>query len=122
MNVPDDLKKTYSDIYTLEVLSVLSSPAHFNPDIKEAMTSRLKRREDCQKSNEKIIFLDPDTYIPRTKIKVQDSRSGNFEGAIIPIDLQRQSIQGAGPAAKLNSSMKSGIRNVAYALLSGGSH
>ncbi|WP_246859567.1 hypothetical protein [Spirosoma sp. KCTC 42546] len=34
-------------------------------------------------------------------------------------DLQRQWIQGTGPAAKPNAPLESSIRNVAYALLSG---
>ena len=37
----------------------------------------------------------------------------------IPHDLQRQWIQGTGPAAKPNASLENSIRNVAYALLSG---
>jgi malate synthase len=50
---------------------------------------------------------------------VQDARDGKFEGAIIPDDLQRQWIQGTGPAAKPNAPVDSSIRNIAYALLSG---
>jgi malate synthase len=50
---------------------------------------------------------------------VEDARLGKFEGAVIPRDLQRQWIQGTGPAAKPNTSVESSIRNVAYALLSG---
>ncbi len=55
----------------------------------------------------------------RTKIKVQDARAGAFIGAAIPKDLQRQWIQGTGPAAKPNAPVENSIRNVAYALLSG---
>lgn len=119
IHINDSLKITYSDVYTAEALSVLSSLAHFNFDIKRAMTSRLKRREDRQKNNEKITFLDPESYITGTQIKVQDARDGKFEGAIIPSDLQRQWIQGTGPASKPNAPVESSIRNVAYALLSG---
>ena len=79
----------------------------------------LMRREDRQKNNERKTFLDPDSYITRTKIKVQDARDGKFEGAVIPADLQRQWIQGTGPAAKPNATVESSIRNVAYALFSG---
>lgn len=114
-----NLKETYSDLYTQEVLSVLSSLAHFNSDIKKAMMSRLKRREDRQKNNEKIAFLDSDSYITGTQIKVQNARDGKFEGSIIPSDLQRQWIQGTGPASRPNAAVGSSIRNVAYALLSG---
>ncbi len=119
VNIPDDIKETYTDIYTPEVLSVLSSLAHFHQDIKEAMTSRLKRRADRQKNEVRITFLDSGSYIPGTKIKAQDARNGNFEGAAISVDLQRQWIQGTGPAAKPNATIENSIRNIAYALLSG---
>src|SRR6185295_6717698 len=44
---------------------------------------------------------------------------GKFEGAVIPHELQRQWIQGTGPAAKPHTPLENSIRNVAYALLSG---
>jgi malate synthase len=115
----NNLKEVYSDIFTSEVLTILSSLAHFNKDIKEVMASRLKRRTACQQEKKRIDFLDPESYIPRTKIRVQDARDGKFEGAVIPADLQRQWIQGTGPAAKPNAVTENSIRNVAYALLSG---
>ena len=114
-----DLRETYSDVYTPEALEALSVLANFNKDIKEAMNARIQRRAARQQQKKRIDFLDPETYIPRTKIKVQDARDGKFEGAVIPHDLQRQWIQGTGPAAKPNASVESSIRNVAYALLSG---
>ena len=43
----------------------------------------------------------------------------NFTGSEIPHDLQRQWIQGTGPAAKPGAALESSLRNVAYALLSG---
>jgi malate synthase len=114
-----NLRETYSDVYTPETLSAISSLAHFNKDIKAAMDSRIKRRAERQQQQQGITFPDPESYIPRTKIKVQDARDGKFEGATIPSDLQRQWIQGTGPAAKPNARPESSIRNVAYALLSG---
>ena len=71
------------------------------------------------RNKERIDFLDPNSLIPRTNIKVQDARDGNFIGSEIPHDLQRQWIQGTGPAAKPNSPLDKSIRNIAYALLSG---
>jgi malate synthase len=50
---------------------------------------------------------------------VRDARAAKFEGTKIPRDLQRQWIQGTGPAAKPNAAVDKSIRNVAYALLSG---
>ena len=114
-----NLHETYSDVYTPEALAALTALAHFNKEVKEAMTARIKRREERSRQKKRIAFLDAESYIPRTAIKVQDARDGKFEGAVIPADLQRQWIQGTGPAAKPNASLESSIRNAAYALLSG---
>ncbi|MDF9800753.1 malate synthase [Catalinimonas alkaloidigena] len=119
LNIRDNLKEAYSDVYTAEALSALASMAHFNSDIKAVMASRIQRRTERQQAKKRISFLEPDSLIPRTQIKVQDAREGKFEGAAIPQDLQRQWIQGTGPAAKPNAPVESSIRNVAYALLSG---
>lgn len=113
------VQQAYSDVYTPEVLEALDALAPFNAAIKEAMAARAKRRAERQQQKQPISFLDPDSVIPRTNIKVQDARDGKFEGSVIPKDLQRQWIQGTGPAAKPNSPLESSIRNVAYALLSG---
>ena len=119
LKINGNLSETYSDVYTPKALTALSSLARFNNDVKEAMVARITRREERQQENKRITFLDPESYIPRTKIKVQDARDGKFEGSVIPKDLQRQWIQGTGPAAKPNAPLEGSIRNVAYALLSG---
>ncbi|MGF1637801.1 MAG: malate synthase [Cyclobacteriaceae bacterium] len=117
--IQGNLKEEYSDIYTPEVLQVLDSLAPFNQDVKQAMTDRTRRRALRNQNNFRIEFLDPESNITRTNIKVKDAREGKFVGAPIPHDLKRQWIQGTGPAAKPNASLESSIRNVAYALLSG---
>ncbi len=117
--IRDNLSEEYNDVYTSDALRALSHMAHFNKDVKELMDKRIKRRSDRQRNNQRITFYDPEALIPGTKIKVQDARDGKFEGSVIPADLQRQWIQGTGPAAKPNASLESSIRNVAYALLSG---
>jgi malate synthase len=117
--IRDNLKEAYSDVYTPEALSALSALAHFNKRIKEVMATRMQRRAARQQNKTRITFLDPESTIPGTNIKVQDARDGKFEGSVIPADLQRQWIQGTGPAAKPNTPVESSIRNVAYALLSG---
>lgn len=114
-----DKLQAYGDVYTPEVLNALSALAHFNKEVKAAMTARIKRRNYRQQQQKRIDFLPADSIIPRTNIKVQDARDGKFEGAVIPADLQRQWIQGTGPAAKPNAPLENSIRNVAYALLSG---
>jgi malate synthase len=117
--INSDLQQRYPDVYTPDALSALSALARFNRDIKEAMHNRISRRQERVANKTRIHFLDPESYIPRTKIKVQDARDGKFEGAVIPADLRRQWIQGTGPAAKPGAPLESSIRNAAYALLSG---
>ncbi|GAB3963213.1 malate synthase A [Spirosoma harenae] len=119
ISIRDNLKEEYPDVYTPEALSALEAMAPFNKRIKEVMDARMKRRASRQQTKSRISFLDPESTIPGTGINVQDARDGKFEGAIIPPDLQRQWIQGTGPAAKPNTPVESSIRNVAYALLSG---
>jgi malate synthase len=114
-----NIQQAYSDVFTPEVLTALSSLSHFNKDIKDAMSARIRRRAERQQQKKRIEFLDAESLIPRTKIKVQDAREGKFYGATIPPDLQRQWIQGTGPAAKPSAPLESSLRNVAYALLSG---
>jgi len=117
--IHSNLQELYSDVYTPEVLRALDSLAHFNKDVKEAMAERIERRRQRIQEKQLITFLAPDNFIPGTEINVQDARDGKFEGTTIPHDLQRQWIQGTGPAAKPNAPIESSIRNVAYALLSG---
>ena len=119
INIRQNLQEAYGDVYTSEVLNALSSMERFNSEIKEVMELRIKRRTERQQLKKKIDFLNPDSFIARTGIKVKDARDGKFIGAIIPDDLQRQWIQGTGPAAKPGAPIESSIRNVAYALLSG---
>ncbi|HQT23273.1 MAG: malate synthase [Sphingobacteriales bacterium 17-39-43] len=117
--IRDNLKEQYRDIYTEEVLLALNTMAHFNKSVKHLMNERIKRRNDRHTNSKRIEFYDPESLIPGSSIKVKDAREGRFEGSVIPHDLQRQWIQGTGPAAKPNASLESSIRNAAYALLSG---
>ncbi|GLH71597.1 malate synthase [Geothrix limicola] len=109
----------YADVYTPEVLRALEALAPLDARRKELMALRLARRKRRADQGERIGFLDPGSLIPGTQIRVADARAGNFDGAVIPPDLQRQWIQGTGPATKPRSDLRSGLRNVAYALLSG---
>jgi len=117
--IQNKLQEAYSDIFTPEVHSALSVLSRFNDEIKDVMANRLKRRARRQQNKERITFLDPESFIPRTDIKVKDAREGKFQGSVIPSDLQRQWIQGTGPGAKPNAPVENSIRNIAYALLSG---
>ncbi len=119
LTIRDDLRSVYADVYTPAALAALEVMARFNRDQKELMATRHERRLQRYRDQEYLRFLNPDACIPRTQIKVQDAREGKFIGSEIPPDLQRQWIQGTGPAAKPNGPIESSIRNVAYALLSG---
>ena len=119
LQIRDDLLNQYPDVYTSEALAALEALSVFNKKQKELMEKRYHRRNDRYQNKKRITFLNPDDLIPGTNIKVQDAREGRFEGGEIPHDLQRQWIQGTGPAAKPDSPVEVSIRNVAYAQLSG---
>src|SRR5512133_1177180 len=111
--------KAYPQVYTSAALEALEVLAPLNRDRREMMARRIALRLARERSRQRIAFLDPQALIPRTGIRVQDARDGNFDGSDIPADLRRQWIQGTGPATKPRASTESGLRNVAYALLSG---
>ncbi len=111
--------KEYPDLFTPAVVAALEALAPLNADRRAVMAARIARRHDRLANHRRIEFLPADGLIARTVIKVQDARDGNFDGGEIPADLRRQWIQGTGPATKPRASVESGIRNVAYALLSG---
>jgi malate synthase len=119
LQIRDNLASDYSDIYTTEVLDAIAFMAHFNVEQKRMMNERTRRRAARIGERRAITFLDPAATIKGTSISVQDARDGKFVGAVIPGDLQRQWLQGTGPAAKPNSPVEANLRNVAYALLSG---
>ena len=109
----------YPDVYTPAAIAALEALAPLDADRRELMAQRTARRLERARAGRRIDFLDPGSLIPRTKLRVCDAREGNFEGSEIPADLQRQWIQGTGPATKPRASLDSALRNVAYALLSG---
>lgn len=111
--------KAYPDVYTPAALEALEVLAPLNRDRRELMAKRVALRLTRERDQQRIAFVDGKQLIARTDIRVQDARDGNFEGSEIPSDLKRQWIQGTGPAARPRVSTESGLRNVAYALLSG---
>ncbi|MBZ0268071.1 malate synthase [bacterium] len=113
------LEQEYRDVYTPEVLEALAVLTPLNRDRRAVMRARDERRLRRHREKEPIAFLDRDSVIPRTNLRVADARAGNFDGSAIPPDLERQWIQGTGPATKPRSSVESSLRNVAHALLSG---
>jgi malate synthase len=115
----DGIRAQYDDVLTRTAVDVLEQLAPLNADRRALMAARIARRQARFRDQKRIGFLDPDALIGRTSICVRDAREGRFEGSEIPADLQRQWIQGTGPATKPRASVESGLRNVAYALLSG---
>jgi malate synthase len=119
LEIRSGLESAYSDVYTANVLRALEALAPLDDDRRTLMAARIARRNTRAERGERIRFLDPQTVIPRAGLTVQDAREGNFVGSAIPQDLQRQWIQGTGPAARPDVPVETSIRNVAYALLSG---
>ena len=119
LSVRDDQIGTYPDVYTKTALEALDALAPLNRDRREMMTARIRRRRRRFETRERIAFLDAHARLPRTNLTAQEARDGHFDGAAIPDDLACQWIQGTGPATRPRSSTEAGLRNVAYALLSG---
>jgi malate synthase len=115
----DGILKDYPDVLTPAAIDALESMAGLNQRRLEVMNLRIARRAARFKEGLRIDFLDPDSVIAGTGIAVKQARACDFDGSDIPHDLQRQWIQGTGPAARPRSTVESGLRNVAYALLSG---
>jgi malate synthase len=114
-----DVTDSYADVLTPKARSVLEALAPLEIDRRGVMTARSQRRQARAAERRRISFLDPDSIIPRTTLRVADARAGKFSGGEIPRDLTWQWIQGTGPAARPRASTEDGLRNIAYALLSG---
>ena len=119
LQIRDNLLTEYADVYTPEALAAIEALAIYNREQKTLMAKRTRRRAMRYADRNPIAFLDPETTIARTHLSVADARAGIFSGPEIPHDLERQWIQGTGPAAKPDAPLESSLRNVAYALLSG---
>ena len=119
MQIRGNLKSQYGDVLTAGVVAALNALSPLDAARRAVMQARLDRRLARRQRRERITFLDAGSVIARTSIRVQDARDGKCAGSEIPHDLQRQWIQGTGPAARPNSPLDRSIRNVAYALLSG---
>lgn len=112
----------YPDIYTAQTRKVLAALSGFEPRRRELMNLRMERRLKRYRlggAESSPTFRDPEELIGGSGLRVGDAREGNFSGSEIPHDLRRQWIQGTGPAARPREDELQGLRNVAYALLSG---
>jgi malate synthase len=113
------VERAYPDIYTPVIKAALTALSGLDADRKRLMAARIQRRTDRARKRERLTFLDPQAAIAGTSLSVAEARRGAFRGGDIPRDLQRQWIQGTGPAARPGTPVERSIRNVAYALLSG---
>jgi malate synthase len=113
------VRAAYADVFTSAAIDALSALAPLDDERRAVMAARIARRTARARNRQRITFLDPQSLIPRTSIRVQDARDGRFTGSEIPSDLERQWIQGTGPGAKPGVEIEKSIRNIAYALLSG---
>ena len=119
LTVRAEIGQRYADVLTPAVWQALEALAPFDDDRRRLMRERIERRASRARAGQRIDFLDAGLIIPRTSLTVRDAREGRFDGSEIPPDLQRQWIQGTGPATRPRSDLAAGLRNVAYALLSG---
>ncbi len=119
LTVRAEIGQQYADVLTPAVWQALEALAPFDEDRRRLMRDRIERRASRARAGRRIDFLDAGLTIPRTSLTVRDAREGRFDGSEIPPDLQRQWIQGTGPATRPRSDLAAGLRNVAYALLSG---
>jgi malate synthase len=113
------LTSSYDDVLTPAALSAIAALAPLDRRRVELMQARTTRRAARAATRTPIAFLDPGGTIPGTAIAVADARAGRFDGSEIAPDLERQWIQGTGPAARPGAPIERSLRNVAYALLSG---
>jgi len=111
--------QSHPDVLTGEAVAALEALAPLDARRQQLMAERIARRAARARDGRRIDFLPEDLLIDGTDISVADARAGRFVGAGIPADLRRQWIQGTGPATRPRSSTASGLRNVAYAMLSG---
>ena len=119
LTVRADIAQRYADVLTPAAWEALEVLAPFDDDRRRLMRERIERRAARAREGRRIGFLDAAATISRTSLTVRDAREGRFDGSEIPPDLQRQWIQGTGPATRPRADLAAGLRNVAYALLSG---
>lgn len=119
LQIRGTLATRYADVFTPAALTALELLAPFDRDRQALMQARLARRAARTAGRAHIGFLPADAVIGRTSVRVADARAGAFDGGDIPPALERQWIQGTGPAARPGAGLETSLRNVAYALLSG---
>src|SRR5262245_37256887 len=100
LEIRGNVESAYPDVFTPAVREALESLAPFDDGRESGLARRIERRASRARHQQRIAFLDPVSTIARTTITVQAARDGAFVGSDSPRDLERQWIQGTGPAAK----------------------
>jgi malate synthase len=113
------VENDYADVLTARAKDALYALAPLDGERQSLMQARMERRRQRARDRDRIGFLPPGSVVPGADLTVQQAREGAFTGSIIPPDLQRQWVQGTGPAARPDAPLPTNLRNVAYALLSG---
>ena len=70
-------------------MAALETLAPLDADRKAVMAARIARRRARSENKQRIAFLDPNSVIPRTSIRVQDARDGRFEAVEVGLDARR---------------------------------
>jgi malate synthase len=117
--VRDGVRSQYEDVLSPAALEAVAALAPLNRERRRLLDERAQRRERRRRERQPLSFLDPTLRLPGTELTVAEARAGQFVGSAIPADLQRQWIQGTGPAARPRATVEQNFRSVAYALLSG---
>ncbi|HEY2735603.1 MAG TPA: hypothetical protein VGI70_16515, partial [Polyangiales bacterium] len=119
LEVRRGVAENYSDVLTPDVLRACRALFGLNAPRRALMQRRIERRAERAHTGQPLAFMSSDAEIAGTSIRVAAARAGQFDGSIVPKDLERQWIQGTGPAARTRVPLEQSLRNVAYALLSG---
>jgi len=119
LEVRQGVERDYADVFTPFVVAALEALAPLDEKRTQLLAARMQRRAQRARDKTRIGFLAPSTVLGDTPLTAAEARAGRFVGAEIPADLQRQWVQGTGPAARPGVAIEKSLRNVAYALLSG---
>jgi malate synthase len=119
LEIRPGLEAAYPDVYTPQALEALAALSALDETRRGLMQSRIDRRLARARGGQRLDFLEAGATIGGTDLTVQQAREGQFAGSEIPADLQRQWVQGTGPATRPGAPSEKSLRNVAYALLSG---
>ena len=84
IEVRSAVEREYGDVYTSPALAAMTALASYNADRRLLMTSRTQRRLCRAREKQSIAFLEADSLIGRSEIRVQDARDGTFIGSEIP--------------------------------------